>query len=368
MPSDADYSAAKQELANRLLGARLSMLRARQSTGRAMPLLAMTVSSAIENAGANVHAVGIGLKVSDGKLTGEKCVRVHVAQKIATSLLGQNQIPKEIDGVPTDVIESMPATILPRRAVAGKKRRAKTPQILAAAAAPTDLRARYRPPFQGLSIGHFEITAGTIACFCRSTKAGDDPEVTYVLSNNHVLANVNKGKPGDDIYQQGPIDGGQAPDTIAKLERFIMLNLSGLPLNRVDAAIGRLVDGLNPIGAVNSIGIIAGTAAATDRMKVRKTGRTTGYTEGIVTDLDYQALVGMNHEDASIQATFDGQIRIEPVAPFQAIGLGGDSGSLVMDQTSQVAVGLYFAGPPGGEYGVANPIADVVRELEITIG
>jgi hypothetical protein len=76
----------------------------------------------------------------------------------------------------------------------------------------------------------------------------------------------------------------------------------------------------------------------------------------------------MSHEDPSIQAVFNGQIRIEPVSPFQAIGLGGDSGSLVVDGGSQAAVGLYFAGPPGGEYGIANPIADVLRELEIAIG
>jgi hypothetical protein len=339
--------------------------------GRAAPLLALTVSAAVENASANVHAVGIGLKVVDGKLTDTKCIRVHLTQKIAMSLIKpQDQIPKEIEGVPTDVVESMPATLLPRRPASQKGARRKTPRIHAAAAAgePTNLQTRQRPVFPGLSTGHFQITAGTIACFCRSTKAGDDSNVTYVLSNNHVFANVNKGQLGDAIYQQGPIDGGQAADTIAKLERFAPLNLGGQTPNRVDAAIGRLADAVSIERAVNKIGNIAGTASATDRMKVRKTGRTTGYTEGVVTDLEYDALVGMSHEDPSIQAVFNGQIRIEPVSPFQAIGLGGDSGSLVVDGGSQAAVGLYFAGPPGGEYGIANPIADVLRELEIAIG
>jgi hypothetical protein len=46
------------------------------------------------------------------------------------------------------------------------------------------------------------------------------------------------------------------------------------------------------------------------------------------------------------------------------IGLGGDSGSLVVTENNE-PVGLYFAGPEGGEYGIANPIGKVMEKLKI---
>ena len=60
----------------------------------------------------------------------------------------------------------------------------------------------------GSSIGHYKITAGTLGGFVRSR---DDGSV-LILSNNHVLANENKGKKGDAILQPGAIDGGKNPE------------------------------------------------------------------------------------------------------------------------------------------------------------
>ncbi len=47
-------------------------------------------------------------------------------------------------------------------------------------------------------------------------------------------------------------------------------------------------------------------------------------------------------------------------------GTNGDSGSVVVDDDEYI-VGLYFAGTPSGDYGVANPIADVLSELNIEV-
>ena len=55
----------------------------------------------------------------------------------------------------------------------------------------------------GGSVGHFEITAGTIGAIARDKKTGRD----VILSNNHVLANENAAKIGDAILQAGVIDG-----------------------------------------------------------------------------------------------------------------------------------------------------------------
>lgn len=66
----------------------------------------------------------------------------------------------------------------------------------------------------GVSVGHPDITAGTIAA-----RVKKDTEV-FILSNNHVLANINQGIPGDPILQPGTFDGGTADDAIANLTDF----------------------------------------------------------------------------------------------------------------------------------------------------
>lgn len=76
---------------------------------------------------------------------------------------------------------------------------------------------------------------------------------------------------------------------------------------------------------------------------------------------------GIDHNDPSVVALFENQIRIERTPPSPNIGLRGDSGSLVVHRTRANAVGLYFAGPSSGVYGIANHIEDVLRELEITL-
>ena len=68
----------------------------------------------------------------------------------------------------------------------------------------------------------------------------------------------------------------------------------------------------------------------------------------------------------SVVALFDNQLRIEAVTPA-SFGLGGDSGSLVLEKDTKKVVGLYFAGPPSGEFGIANPISKFWRELSIEL-
>ena len=353
MPSPQDLLQAKQTLS-------ASLLRAGLRGGVVGMAVAMTVERVIASAGRNVHAVGIGRKIADGKVTQEQCVRVYVIQKVAESLLPPiYRIPGSVDGIPTDVIESPPAFLT-------AKRKPK-PTAAAAPACSANRRQRQRPLVAGVSAGHFQITAGTLGYFCRSTKHGDTPDDVFVLSNNHVYANVNQGRPGDDLYQPGPADGGTPADTIAELTRFVPIQLGGTAPNRVDCAIGRLRPDVTRRVEVCSVGRITGVAVATEGMPVRKHGRTSGYTEGEVTDASYDALVGMDHNDPNIVALFQNQMRIERIAPFPAFGLGGDSGSLVVAKEELHAVGLYFAGPPAGDYGIANHIQDVLNELEIQL-
>lgn len=358
MAKREDVVQAKQVLSGRLLRAGLR--------GRVIGMAAsIRVRQAVATAGSNVHAVGIGRKIIDEEETGEICVRVYVLQKIAESLLSpRDRIPSQIDGIPTDVIESPPAFILMKRAARtsrGAKISAKRPRCT------VDRRNRQRPLVAGISVAHYEITAGTLGYFCRSTRHGDDPGKVYVLSNNHVFADVNRAQAGDDLYQPGPADGGTASDHFADLHRYVEIHLGGATPNRVDCAIGEIRSGVEYKQEICSIGAVTGTAQAIEQMLVRKHGRTTGYTEGKVTDDSYDALVGMDHSDPNVVALFENQMRIERIPPYHAIGLGGDSGSLVVKKDERKAVGLYFAGPDSGTYGIANYIEYVLSDLEIQL-
>jgi hypothetical protein len=341
MAGRKDLLEAKEALSGRLLRARL---RGDVVTTRT----SIRVAEAVASASSNVHAVGIGRKIVDDKETKQLCVRVYVVQKLAESLLSaKSKIPETIDGIPTDVIESPPAF------------------IQAAPACTLNRKKRQRPVVAGISTAHFQVTAGTLSYFFHSTKTGDDPNAVYALSNNHVYADVNQAHIGDALYQPGPADGGTALDHFANLSRFVKIKLGGVKVNRVDCAIGKLLPGITYRATVCTIGKITGTNVAVEGMLVRKHGRTTGYTEGKVTDDSYDALVGMDHSNPAIVALFKEQMRIERIAPYPAIGLGGDSGSLVVMKSARKAVGLYFAGPTSGVYGVANHIKNVLTELQI---
>jgi hypothetical protein len=119
--------------------------------------------------------------------------------------------------------------------------------------------------------------------------------------------------------------------------------------------------------SICSIGRVGAPIAAQEEMRVRKHGRTTGFTEGVISDVSYDPLVGMSHLDPTVVALFEDQIRIEVAQPHLAFALGGDSGSLVVSGPNRRAVGLFFACPPSGSYGVANPIERVLSALDIAL-
>jgi hypothetical protein len=225
-----------------------------------------------------------------------------------------------------------------------------------------------RPLLIGASIGHVDVTAGTIGGFVtHKTK-------TCILSNNHVLANENSAQSGDAVLQRGRFDGGRAPaERVAELESFVGLRTTGA--NLVDAAVAEVEDGvdfdrtllrdlLNP-----GNGKLSGLGPATldEGTRVRKVGRTTGPTAGRVTAFALDNVV-VNYDIGNLR--FDDQVEIEGEAalPFSD---GGDSGSLIVNE-SQAAVALLFAGgETGGSNGMgltyANPLKAVLDELDATL-
>jgi hypothetical protein len=284
----------------------------------------------------NVVGVAAGLKMTAGELTKTWSLTVLVEQKLPKTKVPKAQlVPGQVDDVPVDVVE------------VGK--------IEALA-----FTAHVRPLMPGYSIGHHNITAGTFGCLVRDLQ-GDGH---LILSNNHVLANTNLAKPGDEILQPGPYDGGVFPaDGCARLERFEPIVLSpwldplppGYPpgYNLVDAAVARPALSREVIANIIGIVIPRGIGQVFVGDRVIKVGRTTQVTTGRVMNVNATVMVG--YGDAGV-AIFRHQIITTNMAA------GGDSGSLLMDYNLN-AVGLLFAG--SGYVTIHNHIADVEAALGV---
>lgn len=221
------------------------------------------------------------------------------------------------------------------------------------------LRTRRRPLFPGLSIGHPEITAGTLGTIVKDRNDGS----FAILSNNHVLANSNRASPGDLCLQPGPVDRGTAGDVIGRLDRFVTVQ-DGV---EVDAAIARLEEPFeNPLMIGGNLRLTGRTMTARRAIEVAKIGRTTGLTFGRISAV---ALIDLEIGFGNRLVSFDDQIEIRSPAasPFSA---GGDSGSLVVDLQGN-AVGLLFAGTTtrDGQTDITyvNPIDRVLDLLDVEL-
>jgi hypothetical protein len=218
-----------------------------------------------------------------------------------------------------------------------------------------------RPITPGSSVGHHAITAGTLGAIVRMRTDAQ----ARILSNNHVLADENRGDKGDSILQPGTFDGGIAPKhRVATLEDFI--SLQATRTNVVDAAVALIDEDVSFEAAIPEIGIIRRLADVEWVEHVLKVGRTTGLTRGRVTAIEVDDVV-VKFEAGLMR--FDGQIEISG-AEGRPFSQGGDSGSLVVDADSDSALGLLFAGSDnGGPDGVgvtyANPLEVVFKELSI---
>lgn len=319
----------------------------------------------------NVVAVGVGYKIVGGKTTDELAIVVFVQRKVsAESLAPEELIPAQVEGVATDVIES--GTFYAHQS----------------------RKDRFRPAPGGVSIGHYQVTAGTLGVVVRDRDSGE----RLILSNNHVLANSNSANPGDAILQPGSADGGtMANDVIGTLLRFEEIRFQGGPVpaptcntavtyaaignfiarmlgsdhrvyayrpqaqqeqaNLVDAAVARPQNSQIVLDEVLEIGEISGTVEATPGMAVRKSGRTTGLTNGQIMAIEATATVSYG---AGRTAVFERQL----IAG--AMSQPGDSGSLLVEANSQRAVGLLFAG--SDQSTIFNPIDAVQDLLNVVVG
>lgn len=315
----------------------------------------------------NVVGVGLGVKNSAFDPSAPPAVVVLVKKKLpAEEVPPGHLIPKNVGGIITDVVEVGELQILSQRTT------------------------KQRPAAPGVSIGHYKVTAGTFGALVRDRGSGD----LLILSNNHVLANLTDGRDnraalGDPILQPGRYDGGSTQDIIARLHRFVPVHCNTTPAecavaqsaekvmnrvlavvrpgysvrlfkanktaNLVDAAVAKPVSDELVVPEIVELGRVQGIAEPYVGMKVLKSGRTTGITEGTVKVINATLRISM--ADLG-EALFTQQIVTTAMAD------GGDSGSLVVTPDRK-AVGLLCAGSDLAS--VVCHIANVLEYLNIEL-
>jgi PKD repeat protein len=231
--------------------------------------------------------------------------------------------------------------------------------------------SRARPAPVGYSVGHPDITAGTIGA--RVVNASGE---TFILSNNHVLANSNDGSLGDPILQPGPFDGGSYPaDLIGTLADYEPIDFSLSGQNYMDAAVAAVAavdvevstpaDGYGTPNAqpydldANDDGNVDASVIG---LNVKKYGRTTQLTVGVVTDIN--AMVEVCYEVLLWFCTKSAYMYDQII--YTNLSQGGDSGSLIVtDDGNNRPVSLLFAG--SDTHTIGNRIDRVLQRFGVTV-
>ncbi|UCG24280.1 MAG: hypothetical protein JSW55_19530 [Chloroflexota bacterium] len=289
-----------------------------------------------------VSAVDLGFKWSTGQMSNQLAIRVHVVKKKGESELSAGQLfPREVQGIPVDVIE---ATYAPQALINSK-----------AEAAIEGRGRRFDVVPIGVSVGCRYSTAGTLGAKVVDLDDGQE----MILSNWHVLAGRRDVESGLAIWQPGWIDGGtRESNTIATLARWV--------LGPYDAAVARLTGERQVTTKTLEGRPIEDISEPRLGAQVWKSGRSSGYTEGFVDGI--KMTVPLSYGPLGVH-TLQRVFRIVPVVggSYREISVAGDSGSVWVDSQTGKAIGLHFAGETGDtpEHALAHDIKPVLKRLRV---
>jgi hypothetical protein len=340
---------------------------------------------------ANVVGVAVGYRESDGAVTDEPAIVVLVEEKKPIAALSvDDTVPREVNGIRTDVYEVgyLRAQQNPRdrfRPVIPPGVSVGHYKVTAGTLGAMVKDRTTGEPFL-LSNNHVfansnEALKGDAILQPGTADRGKDPEDKVAELERWVSLNYLEGPVGPP--NGGTPDPGQPPtdptnpsapgcdivDVLVNLSNALAkmtgsgkrvqsttasaLSVAGPTLapapsnlvrsqaaadNTIDAALARPLNPTMFSGDILNIGSIDGAKAAALGMRVRKMGRTTGYTEGSITLMNATVNVAYNTSQGTRTARFTGQVITE------AMSQGGDSGSLMVDTGENKAVGLLFAG------------------------
>lgn len=296
--------------------------------GRARALHVKRVRDIFEDK--NIIAVGISEKVTEGEDVGALSLCFYVEKKIPKSKIRAGKL------VPPVMASKDGTAVFTDIKAIGRIR----PQV----------QKKVRPIQSGFSVGHKDISAGTLGAIVK--KGGK----YFLLSNSHVLADSGLGAVRDEVFYPGPDDGGSnSTHLVGTLAAFAKFKVGGAFTNHVDAALCAIDKGrLDDLDfTIHGLKGAPTTTTPKRKMKVVKLGRTTGKTEGEILDVNFRVVI--DYPGVGEVGFLDQVYCTRYTKP-------GDSGSIVVDKASGKIVGLHFAGAEGGS--VFNPIAEVIAALK----
>jgi hypothetical protein len=355
----------------------------------------------------NVVGVAAGYKETNGVITDEPAMVVMVdAKKSVTTLSPDDMVPREVGGVRTDVYE---VGELRAQVVATDRLRPTIPGgasigHFAVTAGTLGVIVRDRTTHERMILSNNHVLANTnnaqkgdfilqpgildggqnpadmvarlerfitlkyIEEVAAPTPTPDDPkpplsEPQGCLTMLSALSKLFGGKeltpakvqnatasavPGAPTMPAPTVTAQAAAQTVGKI-----------PINLVDCALARPIDPTMFNDQIIGIGVVRNFKAPQLGMQVRKSGRTTGLTEGVITLINATVDVGYGTKTQPLTARFTGQVICEPISK------GGDSGALMVDAGNN-AVGLLFAGSLLAT--IFTPIETVFNALNVELG
>jgi hypothetical protein len=311
-----------------------------------------------------VRSVGVGRHHQGGYEYVALRVRA-AALGLRAGAVGVRRLPHALAGLPIRV----------ERSSQGPERLATVP---AGTVAAMPEQARQRPLRCGLRIQNIDhdlrtgqaaagrMTVGSLGCFVRLGDGG-----IALLSNNHVIAGENAGRPGDRILQPNAT-AFDAEAQIAVLAAFVPLLTSPIgasvkartaQLNAVDAALATLAgpSWAQSYVAGRPVGPLRGTSAATIDDAVYMVGSHSGLRAGTVKSVG--AVVGpIGYGIGRCWFRNSFVVAGSGGLPFAA---AGDSGAVVVRAVDDRVLGLVYAASPTQAW--ACPIDDVLAALNTTL-
>lgn len=321
-----------------------------------------------------IHAIGVGKLAS-----GEFCIQIFInsEKEKLFEKFPSNQIPNGYKKFPLVLIAMPQASFLAEENFFAGFSDEEYKKLI---------RGEQKIITGGISGANANLNGevGTIGYFVRRKSLFPNRRnETYLLSCSHVFADLRKAvvDERDLILQPSPGESANKR-AIAELTNFAHPKLENdtTDANFVDAAIAKIFRQQTHKTLIPIIGAIKGFAEKQTveiGEPVRKFGRTTGFTAGNIFSIDLDIWIKFDRTGQT--SFFKNQFLIEPDKPkYERFVDKGDSGSLVVDGENY-AVGLIFAGANCkvenqenaikqiNNYGVANPLSDVLSKLKIEL-